>query len=160
MPGLGLALVLLLAACSSTGVIMETEEGSTGGQSHLVSSASNPASGDATLTEAATLTIDADGNGMDELALQQTIGETLHEVVVTWDTMTHVIQGVSHVWSPGQDHGSPTAGFTACFAGINDCDPVKVTLDFSGQTVTLAGQVLDDVFGGAKTSTLTGTMVW
>jgi hypothetical protein len=151
-------------ACSESGIIPdpsgEPDAVDDVWPSNLVISESEPPTGDATLIDAATLVIDEGGSGRDELTLTQTVGENAHTVVVTWDTLTHVIVGVSHVWGPGPNHGGTTSGFTACFAGINDCDPAKVTLDMANSRVTLSGLVLDDVFGGAATSTLTGRIGW
>lgn len=153
-------LALSIAACSSSGDILDTSGAGNPTPSDLTSAASNPASGNATLTAAAVLVLNANGGGFDELTLDQITGEYSHKVVVTWDTVTRQIQGASHVWGQGPSHGGPTSGFTACFAGINDCDPAKVVLDFDGKTVTFSAQVLDDVFGGAATSTLSGTVGW
>ena len=156
------ALALSLAACSDAGNILDNPEDDDGalGISNLTISQSRPESGDATLTEAAVLTIDAEGKGFDELALSQTVGDTKHDVVVTWNTLTHAIRGTSHVWGPGETHGGEDSGFTACFAGINDCDGERVVIDFDGHSVTFSGQVLDDAFGGDATSTLSGTVGW
>src|SRR5262245_52567090 len=121
-PILAAALALCLAACSSAGNILDTPENGDGdtGLSSLTISDSRPESGDATLTEGAQLSIDPDGQGYDELTLSQTVGDTKHDILVTWYTLTHEIRSTSHVWGPGETHGGEDSGFTACFAGVND----------------------------------------
>src|SRR5262245_60054052 len=160
VPILAAVLALGLAACSSAGNILESTDDGEDGISSLAISDSKPASGDAMLTEAALLSVDPDGLGYDELTLEQTVGDTSHEIVVTWDRLTHVIRGASHVWGPGETHGGEDSGFTACFAGVNACDGERVVIDLEAQTVTFTAQVLDDVFGGDSTSTLSGTVGW
>jgi len=157
-----LCLSCLSAACTASGDILAPPPVDPGNEfpSNLAVTASIPASGDGVLTEAATLEIDSGGTGYDALTLSQTVGDTHHEVVVTWDTATQAVRGVSHVWGPGEDHGSPTSGFTACFAGINDCDPARVTIDVPGKVVALDALQIGDVFGGTATSTLDGTIGW
>jgi hypothetical protein len=153
--------MLFLFGCSSSGDIFAPPSGGDANDtSSLVSSESSPATGDATLTDAATLTLDAGGGGYDELKLIQTTGETTHTVRITWDTVTHALQGASHIWGPGQSHGGPTSGFTACFAGSNDCDPGRVIIDLDAKTVTFNQQVLQDILGGSSTSTLNGRLGW
>ena len=73
-----------------------------------------------------------------------------------WDTTTHVIHSVQSIWGDG----AVTSGFTQCEPSTNACDLTKISVDFSGQTVTFTGLVLTDAFGGTATATLTGTMVW
>lgn len=154
-------LILAVVGCSTTGDIFESPE-TTGNldTDGLTVSAAHPPTGNGKLTVAATLVVDVNGNGYDEITLSQDLAGTSHEVKVSWDTLTQAIRGTSHVWTQGQDHGGPNSGFTACFAGINDCDPAKVAIDFAGKTVTFHGLVLADVFAGAATSTLDGTVGW
>jgi hypothetical protein len=158
--GVGAAAGLWIAACSGAADVLDGAPQGDVGLSNLAVSNSTPASGDATLTEGALLTIDADGAGLDEVVLTQTLGEVTHEVVVRWNTTTHAIDSASHIWGQGPNHGGPDSGFTVCFPGFNDCDPAKVVLDFDGRTVTFASQVMADAFGGAATCTLTGTVAW
>ncbi len=147
--------LIATAACHSSNDVTNPPAGG-GGASNLVSSGSSPTDGDATMTASATLTVNSGGSGFDELDLSQTVGSVGHEVVVTWDTNTHAINGVQHVWGSG----STTSGFTQCAPGSAACDPTKVTVDFSGHTVTLTSQVLPDAFGGSSSSTLSGTIAW
>jgi hypothetical protein len=148
-------LILAAAACNSSNDVTAPPTGG-GGSSNLVVSASSPADGDGTLTDSATLTVNAGSTGFDELDLSQTLGAIGHEVVVTWDTNTHAINAVQHFWG----NGSVTSGITQCLNGTNTCDPAKVSVDFAGHKVTFSGLVLDDALGGSTTSTLTGTIVW
>ena len=154
-------LALTLTGCSpSADILPQPTGGGTGGGTHLVSSASKPDTGNATLTAGGTLTLDAGGGGFDELALEQMVGDTTHEVAVTWDTTTHALHGASHTWGPEQSHGDPGSGFTACLEGFSPCDPQRVLIDFEGHVVTFQDLVLPDAFGGDATSTLTGTVGW
>jgi hypothetical protein len=158
--GASAVLLLCLAACSGAADVFDDAPQGEVGLSDLTISNSNPATGDATLTEGALLTIDADGGGLDELELVQILDDVTHEVVVRWDTATHAIYSASHIWGQGPNHGGPDSGFTMCFPGYNDCDPAKIVLDLDARTVTFSGQVLADAFGGQATCTLDGRVGW
>lgn len=126
-----------------------------GGTSGVVISAANPANGNGTLTDSATLSVDAGGTHLDEANISQSLGIVGHDLTVTWDTNTHAIHAVNEGWFDGT-----TGGTTLCLAGANPCDPTKVTVDFVNHKVTFTGLVLPDTFGGTATATLNGTMVW
>jgi hypothetical protein len=147
--------LLLIGAfgCNSNDVTSPPAGG--GGSSNLVQSASNPANGDGTLTAAATLAVNSGGTGYDEANISQMLGIVGHDLVVTWDTNTHVLNGVNNGWFDGTSGGN-----TLCLASGTPCDPAKVSIDFAAHTVTFTGLVLPDTFGGTSTSTLTGTMSW
>ena len=149
------AALICAAACNSSNDVT-APPASSGGTSNLVVSAANPADGNATLTDAATLTVNSGGSGFDELDLSTTVGGIGHEVVVTWDTSTHAINSAQHVWGSG----AVTSGFTQCVAGTNTCDGAKIALDFAGHKVTFTGLPLADAFSGTASCTLTGTMGW
>ena len=158
--GASAVLALCLAACSGAADVVDDAPQGDVGLSNLEISDSTPDSGDATLTEGALLTIDAEGGGLDELVLVQILDDVTHEVVVRWDTATHAIDSASHIWGQGPNHGGPDSGFTVCFPGYNDCDPAKIALDFDGHTVTFSGQVLADAFLGPASCTLDGRVGW
>ena len=139
--------------CSDSDVTQPPAGG--GGASNLVQSASNPANGDCTLTQSATLTVNAGNSGYDEANISTTIGAVGHDFTVTWDTGTHVINGVNSGWFDGA-----TGGNTWCLASGTPCDPAKVTVDFANHKVTFTGLVLPDAFGGTSTATINGTMSW
>lgn len=141
--------------CSDSDVTAPPTGG--GGASNLVQSASNPVNGDCTLTTAATLTVNAGGTGYDEANISVSVGNVGHDLVVTWDTSTHVINGVDNGWF---DSTTTTGGRTTCLASGTPCDPAKVAVDFANHKVTFTGLVLPDYFGGTSTSTLNGTMNW
>jgi hypothetical protein len=100
--------------------------------------------------------VNSGGTGFDEVTLSQTVGGISHQVVVTWNTTTHVINSAEHVWG----NGVTNSGFTQCEPTNTVCDPAKITLDFTYHTVTFAALVLPDALAGTATSTLTGTLVW
>lgn len=129
-----------------------------GGSSSLVASSSSPADGDATLTATATYTVNSGGTGFDELNVSEAIGATGHEVTITWDTTTHVVNSVQYAWGPAA--GGPTSGFTQCAPGAHPCDPAKVTVDVPGTAVTITGLTIPDAFAGSSVSTLSGTARW
>jgi hypothetical protein len=149
------AALLCVAACNSSNDVTAPPAGGSG-TSNLVVSAANPADGNSTLTDAATLTVNSGGSGFDELDLSTSVGGVGHEVVVTWDTGTHAINSAQHVWGSG----AVTSGFTQCVAGSSPCDLGKIALDFAGHKVTFTGLPLLDAFGGSTSCTLTGTMAW
>ena len=149
------ALLIGAAGCNSGNDVTAPPAGG-GGTSTLVQSASTPADGDGTLTATATIQVNAGSTGFDEVDLSQTLGSMGHEVVVTWDTSTHVINSVQCIWG----NGTVTSGFTQCEPSSAACDASKIAVDFGGQKVTFTGLVLADAFGGTSAATLTGTMVW
>ena len=158
---MGALLILAAAACnsSSSGGSVTTPPPPGGGSSNLVASASTPSDGDGTLTATGTITVNNGGSGFDEVNLSQTLGSTGHEVVVTWDTSTHAINSVQHIWG-STTPGSPTSGFTQCDPSGTACDPSKIAIDFAGNKVTFTNLTLTDAFGGTAVSTLDGTLVW
>lgn len=150
------ALLIGATACDGGSSVMAPPPGG-GGTSNLIVSNSIPPTANGTLTATATLTVDKSGNGLDELDVLQTVSGTEHEAVVRWTTITHVIDSTLHKCGNG---GAP-CGITQCVAGVNTCDPTKITLDFVGHKVTFTGLVLDDPApGGTGSATLTGTLAW
>jgi hypothetical protein len=158
------ALLVAAAGCNDSDDVFEPPDddgnngNNNGGGSSLTSSASIPTDGDGTFSAAGQLTTNNGGSGMDELILSETLGTVGHEIVVTWDTNTHAINGVQHAWGPAA--GGPTSGFTQCAPGPDACDPAKVSIDFAGRKVTFASLALADAFGGSSASTLDGTANW
>ena len=108
------------------------------------------------MTATATIAVNSNGSGFEELDLSETISGMGHEVFVTWNTGTHVINGVQHVWG----NGTTNSGFTQCDPSGTACDPAKIAIDFTGHTLTLTGLVVNDALGGTSSSTLTGTVAW
>jgi hypothetical protein len=103
--------VLLIGAngCSNDDVTNPPSGG--GGTSGVVVSAANPANGNGTLTSSATYTQNAGSSGYDEANISQSLGSVGHDFTVTWDTTTHVINGVNEGWFDGT-----TGGNTLCLA--------------------------------------------
>jgi hypothetical protein len=143
----GAALALIMTGCHSSNDVVTPPAG--GGASSVVVSASNPASGDGTITALGTLAVNNGGSGKDELNLS----ETGHDLTVLWDTNTHAIFSIQHGWG---------AGMAQCVGGgATPCDPAKVAIDFTGHTVTFTALTLpDDPFATGSTCTLNGTAIW
>jgi hypothetical protein len=157
------ALLFGAAGCNNDDVFNPPDDddngnNTNGGSSSLTSTNSTPADGDATFVSTPTYTANAFGTGFDELVVSEVVGSVGHEVIITWDTTTHAINGVQHAWGPAA--GGPTSGFTQCAPGANPCDPAKIAINVAGKSVTLTSLALADAFGGSSASTLNGTATW
>lgn len=123
----------------------------------------NPADGNGTLdTDTAIVRIFA-GVGVQDLhkvtiSGYDTSGAIAHELEILWLPATAEIQLCQHFWTPT---GGATSGSTRCASGTaNACDPATISVNTAQKTISLNGILLQDVFGGDATSTLTGTVVW
>ena len=147
-----IAAMAMTAACDNS-----TEITNAGGRpSNVVSSASSPASGDATLTATGNIYLNHNDDGYDMVVLFQASAQPVHSVTVTWDTNTHELIIVEHQWGDGL----VATATTTCGPG-NACDASKVAIDFEGREVTFTGLVLPDSHSaGTNTSTLNGTLRW
>ena len=150
-----IAAMAMAAACNTN----EPTEAPAPPPSNLVSSASSPADGDATITKPGKVYPNYNGSGFDYLILQQDMGQTpsmVQGIGVMWDMNTHALHSVEHWWG---DALIWTA-YTTC-GQTNVCDASKVAIDVAGHKITFAGLVLPDSHaGGTDTSTLDGTIRW
>jgi hypothetical protein len=102
-----------------------------GGSSNLIASSSSPVDGDGTMTPTCTIQVNSGGSEFDELDLSQTLGSTGHEVVVTWNTPTHVVNSVQHIWGPaGGASAAPAASAKARAANIAVSLALEWLMDF------------------------------